>query len=116
MLKFLADENFDGRAFRMLKQQLPDIEIVHVQDVKLDAVKDELILEWAASNGYIVITHDVNTMTRHANSRISQGLAMPGLIVVRRTTPVGQIVRELEVLISCTQADEWEDRTWFVPF
>ena len=49
MPKFLADENFDGRVLRELQRRLSNLEVVRVQDVELHGVKDELILEWAAS-------------------------------------------------------------------
>ncbi len=116
MPKFLADENFDGRVLRELTRRLSSMEVTRVQDVQLQGIKDELILEWAALNGYILLTHDAKTMTRFAYERIAQDLLMPGIVVIKRTSSVGQIVRELEILITCTMYDEWENHIWFVPF
>jgi hypothetical protein len=115
MPKFLADENFDERVLRELKRRLSDMEVVRVQDVQLQGVKDELILEWAASQRYVLLTHDAKTMTRHGRERIAKGLLFPGMVVIKRKSPIGRIVRELEILIACTRQDEWEDRFWFVP-
>jgi hypothetical protein len=90
------------------------LEIIRVQDIQ-QGTKDEFILEWAASNGYVVLTHDVNTMTFQAYERMAKGLLMAGIVVIRRSSPVGRMVTELEILIACTRDDEWEDHIWFVP-
>lgn len=116
MPRFLADENFDGHAFREIKRLFSHLEIARIQDVQLQGAKDEDILEWTASHGYILFTHDAKTMTRHGRERISKGLLFPGMVVVRRQSSIGQMVRELEILIECTREDEWEDNIWFVPF
>jgi hypothetical protein len=115
MLKFLADENFDGYVLHGIRRLLSNLEITRVQDVQLQGAKDELILEWAASQGYVLLTHDARTMTRHGRLRIAQGKLFPGMVVIKRTTSIGRIVRELELLIVCTREDEWSDYIWFVP-
>ena len=115
MPKFLADENFDGHVLREIRRLLLDLEVTRVQDVQLDGAKDEFILEWAALRDYILLTHDARTMTRHGRERIARGLKFPGMVVIKRTASIGRIVKELEILISCTRDDEWADYIWFVP-
>jgi hypothetical protein len=83
--------------------------------VRLQSTKDELILEWAASQGYVLLTHDAKTMTRHGRERIARGLLFPGMVVIKRQSAVGRMVKELELLIACTREDEWENTIWFVP-
>lgn len=115
MPKLLADENFSGRVLREIRRRFPHLEIARVQDENLQGDSDEHILEWAAGNGFVVLTHDVNTMTRHAGERIAQELMMPGLVVVKRVSSVGAMVRDLELLLACTSDKEWENWIWFVP-
>jgi hypothetical protein len=115
MPKLLADENFSGRVLREIRRRFPNLEVVRVQDMELHSVRGELILEWAAVNKFVVLTHDVNTMTRYANERIAQGLLMPGLIIVKRISSVGLMVTDLELLIACTDEHEWGNHIWFVP-
>ena len=116
MPKFLADENFDGHVLREITRLLASFDVVRVQDVRLQGAKDEVILEWAAENDLVVLTHDVRTMTRHGRDRLAQGLLFPGMVVVKRTSAIGRIVKELEVLIACTNEDEWGNYIWFIPF
>lgn len=70
MLKFLADENFDNTIVRGLFRRNPTLDIVRVQDVGLSGKDDPTVLEWAAQEGRILLTHDVATITRYAYDRV----------------------------------------------
>src|SRR5437763_16800544 len=98
MLRFLTDEDFDGRLTSALLARVPDLDLVRVQDVGLMHTPDPDILAWAAAQDRIVLTHDCNTMTGFASARVSAGQPMPGLFVVDRQAPVGRLLDDLEVL------------------
>jgi predicted nuclease of predicted toxin-antitoxin system len=76
-LRFLTDEDFDNDISRGLLQLLPDLDLVRVQDVGLGGAADPDILEWAAAEQRIVLTHDVSTMKPFAYARVESGLPMP---------------------------------------
>lgn len=59
MLRLAADENFDGRIARGLQRRLPDIDLVRVQDTPLAGADDDAVLDWAARENRLVLTHDV---------------------------------------------------------
>ena len=79
MLKLAADENFNNNIVRGLLRRKLDLDIVRIQDVGLSGVDDPTVLEWAAQEGRILLTHDVTTMTRYAYERIETGQPMPGV-------------------------------------
>jgi hypothetical protein len=116
MASFLADENFDGRVLHEIRRRLPDLDIVRVQDVHLSSIEDPLILEWAAQEGRVLLTHDARTMPRYARIRIMDGLPIQGVVIIRRKAPLGKIVESLEILIEYTLPNEWENSVWFIPF
>jgi predicted nuclease of predicted toxin-antitoxin system len=62
VMRFLADENFNHEILRGLERRVPGVNITRIQDTILAGEPDSLILEWAAQHGFIVLTHDVNTM------------------------------------------------------
>lgn len=84
--KFAIDADLDNDIWRGLLRRNPEVDIVRVQDVGLRTADDPTILEWAAKEGRILLTHDVNTMTTQAYTRIEQGLGMPGIFVVSHDT------------------------------
>jgi Domain of unknown function (DUF5615) len=101
-VRLLADENFNGAILRGLIRRLPNLDIVRVQDVGLMHTDDPVILEWAASEGRILLTHDVATITMYAYNRVNQGLPMIGVVEVIATAPIGQIIDDLELFIRCS--------------
>lgn len=89
MLRFFADENFNHDILRGLLRRQPDIDIVRVQDVQLRGADDPTVLEWAAREGRILLTHDVNTVTRYALERVAAGRPMPGVFEIAHRPPSG---------------------------
>ncbi len=71
MLRLAADENFNNDIIRGLVRRKPDIDIIRIQDVGLSGAADPMILEWAAGQGRVLVTHDVSTLTPHAYDRWS---------------------------------------------
>ena len=62
MLRFAVDEDFDNRILRGLLRLLPTLDIVRVQDAGLLGKPDPAILEWAATENRVLLTHDATTM------------------------------------------------------
>lgn len=114
-MKFLADENFQGDMLRGILAAFPELDIVRVQDTAFSGAKDEILLEQAARQGAILITHDVQTMTKHAYDRVRAGLPMPGVIEVTQDASIGQAIADLEVLIGAGNPSDFENVIWYVP-
>ena len=66
MLHLAADENFNGDIVRGLRRRDPDLDLIRVQDVGLSGADDDAILEWAANEGRVVVTHDISTLADYA--------------------------------------------------
>jgi len=80
MLFLIADENFNNTIVRGLLRVKPDLDIVRVQDVGLFSVDDPTVLEWAANEDRVLLTHDVATITKYAYERVNAGSYMPGVV------------------------------------
>jgi len=66
MPRLAADENFNNDIVRGLIRRRPDLDIVRIQDAGLTGAADLVVLEWAATENRLLLTHDVTTITRHA--------------------------------------------------
>lgn len=115
MIRFLLDENFNGKIARGLRARQPDTDMVRVQDTELYGEGDTIVLAWAAQQGRILLTHDLDTMTKYASERIEQGLPIAGVILIRDTLPVAKVIEDLLVILKASEADEWENRIDFLP-
>ncbi|MCI0711667.1 MAG: DUF5615 family PIN-like protein [Chloroflexi bacterium] len=115
MIRFLLDENFNGKIVRGLRSRKPDVDLVRIQDTELSGADDPNVLEWAAQEERILLTHDLDTMTKYANERIANGLPLAGVVFVRDSLPVGSVIEDLLVILEASESSEWESRTLFLP-
>lgn len=115
MLRLLADENFDNDVVRALLRRNPNIDIVRVQDVGLSKTPDPIILEWAAQEGRVLLTHDVKTITRFAYERVKASEPMPGVFEIKTNLPIGKIIEDILVLVEASIEGEWEGRVEYLP-
>ena len=115
MLQLVADENFNNNIVRGVLRRKPDADIVRVQDVGLSGADDPGVLEWAAQQGRILLTHDVSTITKYACERIEAGLEMPGVFEVSRTIPIGPVIEDIILLLECSLEGEWAGQIIYLP-
>jgi hypothetical protein len=113
-MRWAADENLNNNIRGLLRQK-PDIDIVRVQDVGLAGADDPAVLEWAAQDGRVLVTHDAATITRHAYERVRAGKPMPGVFEVSRDTPLGLIIQDMILLTECSIEQEWEGQVRYLP-
>jgi predicted nuclease of predicted toxin-antitoxin system len=116
MLKFLVDENFDNTIVRGLFRRNPTLDMVRVQDVGLSGKDDPTILEWAAQEGRVLLTHDVATITRYAYDRVREGQPMPGVVEVTTSALIGQVIEDLLLLAVCSREGELEGQIQYLPW
>jgi len=115
MLRLLFDQDFNHDILRGLFLRLPELDAVTALQTGLDQVPDRVLLDWAANQRRIVVTHDVNTIPDHAYQRIRSGEPVGGVFVVAQDLPIGQAIAELEVLTACSLEGEWDNLIVFVP-
>lgn len=113
MLRLAADENFNGDIVRGLRRRRPDLDIVRVQDAGLSGADDPSVLEWAAREGRVLITHDISTLANYAFERVAAGLTM----VSSQCTRLRQLgaIDDLLLLAEGSDDREWEGQVRFLP-
>lgn len=117
MIKLLFDEDFNGRILRGVLRRQPQLDLVRAQDVltREERNDDRKVLEWAASEQRVLITHDVTTMGPFAEDRVAAGLPMPGVFEVSQDVPIGVAIEEILLLAECSFEKEWENQIRFLP-
>jgi predicted nuclease of predicted toxin-antitoxin system len=115
MLRLAADENFDGAIVRGVLRRKPDLDIVRIQDAGLSGKDDPTVLDWAAQEGRILVTHDVTTITHFAYERIRASQSMPGVFEVNLNGAIGQIIEDILLLAECSLDGEYEGQIIYLP-
>jgi predicted nuclease of predicted toxin-antitoxin system len=114
-MRFLIDENFNQRVLRGLKQRIPGLDYLIVQETELRQAEDPTILAWAAEQSRILITHDKDTIPGFAYERVRANQSMPGVILVPEELSIGRAIDELLILMECSDQSEYENLVVHLP-
>lgn len=115
MIRLAADENLDNSILRGVLLRMPEADFVRIQDHGLSGRSDRDVLEWAAVERRILVTHDVTTLGPLARRRVASGSTMPGVFQIARNVPVAMAIRDLLLLLECSRDDEWIGQVRFLP-
>ena len=78
--RFLADEDWRSQILNAIHCAEPLVEIVTVRELGLSGMKDHQLLDYASSEKWLILSHDVNTMKPEAERRIANGQTVNGSI------------------------------------
>lgn len=115
MLRLAADENFNARILRGLERRLSHLDVLTAQQAGLTSEPDPRVLEWAAQEGRVLLTHDVSTMIGYAWERVREGKPMPGAIAVPSELPIGTAIEDLLLTITTGSPESLEERVLYLP-
>jgi hypothetical protein len=81
----------------------------------LEQFPDLEVLRFAAREGWIVVSHDVNSMTAAANSLLADQEQMSGLLLVHQADAIAPILNSLLLIWSASDSQEWVGLVEFLP-
>jgi len=113
--RFLADNDLDDHIIDGVLRRVPGADFVRCREVDLARQPDPEVLEYAAREGLIVVSHDVNTMPASAYDRLRDGRIVSGLLVAQQEDPIAPIIDSLVLIWLSTEAEDWEGKVEFLP-
>ncbi len=116
MLRFIADQNFDGRIVRGLRALVPDVDLVTAHDAGISYLKDPDLLLWTAKHGRILITHDKRTIPDELEKLVSSGVELPGVILVAKKASIGRLIDDLVITVCCGEPQDFHNNIYRLPF
>lgn len=109
MLRLLIDHNFDQDILQGLYRRIPNLDATTAFDEGLSRTPDPELLAWAAENSRILVTHDHQTMPGHVTDRIAVGGRVAGVVIVPQQLHIRRAIDDLELIVICSNEDEWEN-------
>ncbi|MEK6259712.1 MAG: DUF5615 family PIN-like protein [Planctomycetota bacterium] len=113
--RFLADEDLRHGIVLAAQRLEPRLEIITVQETALRASSDGEVLDFAANQGWLVLSHDVSTMRAAADRRVADGLPMLGLFLIPQSRSTTAAADSLQLIWSASEFEEWHDRIVYLP-
>ena len=115
MLRLVADENFNHRILRGARLRFSLLDVVIFQRTAFQGAADPILLQWAADQDRVVVTHDINTMPGYAYERVATGQPMPGVIIIPKILPIGTAIEELITVLACDEPDDLNNQVMYLP-
>jgi hypothetical protein len=116
MIKILADQNFNADILRGLKDRISKLDCLATYEIGFQKYTDDKLLDWAAEENRIILTHDAKTFPIFAAEKMAKGEKMCGVIIVPTKMPIGQAIDDLELIILGRFENEWENTITRLPF
>ncbi|MBA3784270.1 MAG: DUF5615 family PIN-like protein [Acidobacteria bacterium] len=115
MLKLVIDQDFDHDILRGVLRRLPELDFVTALEAGLSETEDQQLLLWASANKRILLTHDRKTVPKHFAALLDKGSDLTGVFIVPRRLPIGQAIDGLEMMIVCSEIEEWRNIVKILP-
>jgi predicted nuclease of predicted toxin-antitoxin system len=100
--RFLADEDFRRDIVLAARRFDRNIDFVRAQEIGLSGAPDDAVLEFASTEGRVVVSHDVSTMTAAAIARLKANEDMSGLILVAQNSPRRAVAKNLVLIANAS--------------
>ena len=115
--RFLLDENMPHAVREALHRAEPavDVRVMGERGTPPLEIEDPILLAWLEREGWILLTRNRRTMPTHFAAHLEAGGHVPGILMVGEDFSVAQLVEDLLLIWSATEAEEWQDRLIYLP-
>ncbi len=105
-IRFQGDYDFDQDIIAGVVRREPGIGFRTGHAAGLKGLPDDEVLELAAQESRILVTHDRRTMPLHFAEFITRRKS-PGVLILSQKTDLDTAIEELVLIWTATEADEW---------
>jgi hypothetical protein len=98
-IRYQADNDLNQLIVAATYRKEPAIDFQTAQKAQLASLDDMTVLERAAADGRILVTHDKRTMPQHLGAFLREGNNSPGvLVVIPQDAPLRSVVETLVLI------------------
>jgi hypothetical protein len=113
-VRFQADADFNQNIVRAVRRRVPAVDFQTACEAGLPGLGDETVLEQAAREGRILVSHDRCTMPIHFANFIATKTSA-GVILISQNLPIIQAIEDLILIWEASEAEEWVNRLDSLP-
>ena len=114
-IRFQADADLRFAIVGAVRQREAAIDFASAADARLDRVSDPVILERAAQEERVLVSHDRRTMLHHFRQRLAAGKSSPGLLIASQGASTRLIAEAILLLWSVSDGSELRDQVLHLP-
>jgi hypothetical protein len=116
-IRYQADNDLNQIIVAATYRREPGIDFQSAVKARLNHLDDLTVLQRAASEGRILVTHDKRTMPGHFVAFLSDGNNSPGVfLVIPQDAPLQSIVEALVLIWADDTPQDWKNAITIIPF
>jgi hypothetical protein len=113
-VRFQADADLNQIIVKAVLRLEPAIDFQTAQAANLSGLRDPDVLQLAAQQGRVLVSHDRKTMPIHFSQFIASEESA-GLLVVLQKLPIAQAAEELLLIWLASEPKDWLNRIRSLP-
>jgi hypothetical protein len=113
-IRYQADADLNIKVVAATIRLNPGVDFRTADAAGLRGLDDLRVLEIAAGEGRILLTHDKSTMPDYF-AEFVQAKESPGVFIVRRGLKLAEIAEELVMIWEASEPSEWVNQITYVP-
>lgn len=114
-MKYLTDENISLRFLNALQRNLPDLDVVRVQDVGLQGASDSEIVEWAGKESRVLITKDKATIPPLVSVLLESNHLVYRVMVIRPNVTIASVIEMISLIEEVGLEGDWDYPLRWIP-
>jgi hypothetical protein len=113
-LRFQADADLKRSIVLGLQRYSKEVDFQTAEASRLAGLEDILVLELAAKQNRVLVSHDQSTMEIHFR-RFVRDNSSPGLILIPQRVPIGSALNGLQLIWEILEPVDIENRICLLP-
>jgi Domain of unknown function (DUF5615) len=113
-VRYQADADLNQKIVAATMRLEPSVDFRTADAATLQGVDDLGVLEIAARDGRILVSHDKSTMPDNF-ARFTQTHECPGVLIVPRGLKLADVAEELLMIWEASEAGEWVNIITYIP-
>jgi len=114
-IRFQADNDLKFGIVKAVRRREPAIDFASAQEADLEGVGDPELLERAAREDRVLVSHDRRTMLEHFRAHLATGKSSPGVLIVSQGAPMGVVAEAILFVWSLCDPLELRNQAHYLP-
>jgi hypothetical protein len=114
-VRFLADADLNFAIVSGARLREPGIDFLSAFEAELEGIDDLGVLSLAASQGRILVSHDLSTMPIHFVRFLGEFKQSPGVLLASQDESVRDVIDAVVLIWSASSTEDWANQINHLP-
>jgi hypothetical protein len=114
-IRFLADADLNQALVDGVRLREPALDFLSAVEAGLEGMSDRAVLDLAANQGRILVSHDASTMPVYFVRFLNEGKRSPGVFLVPQDAVVRDVIDAILLVWSVSSPADWANQVHRLP-